>query len=398
MKQLDFSKKDFWLKGLKEMFLEDMKEGSRRYLTELMNEWMECERDEFLEEVMRDEDFEDGQREYRNGYYTRTLRSILGLIEDLRVPRTRSGEFYPEILEKGKHISARTSEGLARMYLRGVSTRQVGEVLEGLLGYRVSSSYVSSITKKLDHDVRIFYKRKLDDEVKILFLDGIYLKVKGLLKSRKCPILVAYGIHEDGRREFLHFRLAKSESEAEWLKFTNELYQKGLVGEKLEAICTDGCPGLLRALDTVYPYVKHLRCWAHKMRNVAATGKKSQVDECVKDAQGIYYASSKREAVSIFKQFKSKWVKDNPSAVQCIEKDLEELLAFYDFDPILWKKIRTTNVIERAFGEVRRRTKVMGSFPNDASCERMIYALFAYFNTKWARRNSFIKVSKERAA
>lgn len=398
MKQLDFSKAVVSLKGLKEMFVEDMEVGTRRFLRELLNQWMEMERDEFMEYAFEAKDEVDLGRDYRNGYYARALRSTLGLIEDLKVPRTRSGMFYPKMLEKGKHISSQTAEGLARMYLRGVSTHQVGEVLEGLLGYRVSSGYVTSITKALDKDVALFYKRRLTDDVKILFLDGIYLKVKGLLKSRKRPILAAYGVHEDGRREFLHFRIAKSESEVEWLKFTNELYQKGLEGHRLELICTDGCPGLIQALETVFPYVKHQRCWAHKMRNVAGTCKKAQLDECVKDAQRIYYGSCKRESVLRFKQFKAKWIKNNPKAVHCIEKDLEELLAFYDFDPLLWKKIRTTNVIERAFGEVRRRTKVMGSFPNDGSCQRMIYALFAYFNTKWSRKGSFIKVSKELAA
>jgi transposase-like protein len=398
MKQLDFSKGSIDLKGLKEMFVQDMAQGTRQFLKELMNEWMEYERDEFMEQALGQESSTSPGADYRNGYYDRTLRSPLGLIEDLRVPRTRSGIFYPEILEKGKHISTRTQEGLARMYLRGVSTHHVGEVLEGMLGYRVSSGYVSLITKALDRDVASFYKRKLADDVKVLFLDGIYLRVKGLLKSRKKPILVAYGIHQDGSREFIHFRLSKSESETEWVKFTNELYQKGLTGDLLELICTDGCPGLLRALETVYPYVKHQRCWAHKMRNVASTCKKSQMDECVQDAQRIYYGSSKREAVLRFRAFKAKWGKDNPKAVHCIEKDLEELLTFYDFDPILWKKIRTTNVIERAFGEVRRRTKVMGSFPNDGSCQRMVYALFAYFNSKWARKSSFIKVAKELVA
>lgn len=392
MKQLNFNMQELSLKGLKEMYMEDMQKGSREFLKVLLNKWMEEERDEFLEHGFREKEKTQERIDYRNGYYERTLRSLLGLIEDIRVPRTRSGMFYPEVLEKGKQISRHTAEGIARLYLRGVSTHQVAEVLEGLLGYRVSSGHVCRITKELDRDVASFYKRKLIDDVRILFLDGIYLKSKGLVKSRKRPVLVAYGIHQDGRREFLHFRLSKNESENEWQKFINDLYQKGLVGENLEAICTDGCPGLIRALDTVYPYVKHLRCWAHKMRNVADTCKKTQLDECVKDAQKIYYARNKRDALNQFKAFKAKWIKDNPKAVHCIEKDLEELLHFYDFDPILWKKIRTTNIIERAFGEIRRRTKVMGCFPNDSSCERMVYALFSYFNIKWVRKPSFIKL------
>ena len=112
----------------------------------------------------------------------------------------------------------------------------------------------------------------------------------------------------------------------------------------------------------------------------------------------IYYAKHKKDAVNDFKIFKNKWLSINAKVVDCIEKDLDELLAFYDFDPILWKKIRTTNVIERAFLEVRRRTKVMGCFPNDQSCERMIYSLFTYFNMKWQKGRSFIKFELKKVA
>jgi len=384
------------LASLKELFLEDMHKGSRRFLRELLNGFMDVERDEFLEYGFKER--EPGEKDYRNGYYERTIRSCLGLIEHVRVPRTRSGMFYPQVIEKSKQIASETAQGLAKMYLRGVSTHNVGEVLEALLGYRVSSSAVSRVTKKLSSDVETFYKRELADDVMVLFLDGIYLKSKGLLKSRKKPVLVAYGIHADGRREFLHFRLARSESENEWLKVINELYRKGLEGSQLELIVPDGCPGLKQAIETVYPYARHQRCWAHKMRNVAGKCKKIYQDPCVKDAQTIYYAKSKHEAVSRFKHFKSQWLERCPGAVACIEKDLEALLHFYDFDEVLWKKIRTTNVIERGFGEVRRRTKVMGCFPNDGSCERMVYALFAYFNNKWSYKRSFIKMSKQLAA
>ena len=401
MKQLNFSIEEAGLKGLKgikSMFMEDMQKGTRYILQHLMNHWMEIERDEFMEKVYLEGADDENVLDSRNGYYKRTLRCLMGQIEDLSVPRTRSSRFYPTILEKGKHISRFTSEGITKMYLRGVSTHGVGEVLEGLIGYRVSSGFVSTITKTLNTDVELFYKRKIDDRVKFLFLDGIYVKSKGLLKSRKRPILVAYGIYEDGRREFLHFRMSRNESENEWLKMINELYQKGLKGANLEGICIDGCPGLIAALETVYPYTKRLRCLAHKMRNVANTCKKSQLDDCTRDAQQIYQASCKRDAISRFKTFKQKWFKENPKAVECIEKDLEDLLHFYSFDPLLWKRIRTTNLIERSFGEVRRRTKVMGCFPNDDSRARMVYALFSYFNNKWSQKRLYIKMSLEKVA
>lgn len=396
MEELNFSKRQLSLKGLKEMFVTDMENGSRHFLKCLINQFMEIERDEFIDTQITD--LNPDLKDYRNGYYERSLRSCLGLIENLRVPRTRNGMFYPSIIEKSKHISSITAQGLAKMYLKGVSTHSVGEVLEAILGYRVSAGHVCKVTKQLDADVQVFYKRNLKNDVKIIFFDGIYLKSKGLTKSRKRPVLVAYSIGHNGQRQFLHFRLGKSESEIEWRKMIGELYFKGLTGENLELICTDGCPGLIAALETVYPYVKRQRCWAHKMRNVANKCTKKQLDECTDDARKIYYAKHKKDAVTNFKIFRNKWLNINLRVVDCIEKDLDELLAFYDFDPHLWKKIRTTNVIERAFLEIRRRTKVMGCFPNDQSCERMIYSLFTYFNMKWQKRRSFIKFELKKVA
>ena len=351
---------------------------------------MEIERDEFIE-CKRGESV-CGEKEYRNGYYKRTLRTCFGLIRGLKVPRTRSGRFYPSLLEKGKHIASHTAEGIARMYLRGVSTHKVADVLEGLLGFRVSSSFVSTITKKLDQDVKAFFKRRIGDTIKILILDGIYLRSKNVLGSRKRPVLVAYGIHDNGRRELLHFRLAKNESEQSWTNMLNELYNKGLVGDNLELICSDGCPGLIAAIETVYPYTNHQLCWAHKMRNVTKYCKKEYLHQCKKHAQNIYYAKNKKAAVAAFKSFKRTWETRCPKAVKCIEKDLERLLAFFDLPSPIWKKVRTTNVIERIFGEVRRRTKIIGAFPNDQSAARMIYALFAYFNSKWVRKTTFINL------
>ena len=284
------------------------------------------------------------------------------------------------------------------MYLKGVSTYKVGEVLKSLLGYGVSSSYVSTVTKKLQADVEAFYQRPLKDTVKILILDAVYIPIKDVLKSSRKPVFIAYGIHEKGQKEILHVRLGRSESESQWLGFMNELFAKGLTGKKLMLICTDGCPGLISALDMVYPYVKRQRCWAHKMRNVIQTCKKSDIKACVADAQKIYTARHKKEAVHFFKQFRNIWTKKNPAGVICLEKDLNELLAFYEYDQVLWKKIRTTNVIERTIEEIRRRTKVIGCFPDDNSCMRMVYALCTHFNTRWMYRRFFIPMPVSKAA
>lgn len=168
MQELNFNKKSVSLKVLKELFVEDMENGARKFMKHLVNNFMEIERDEFIE--MQTTNLNIATKDYRNGYYQRTLRSCLGLIEGLRVPRTRSGLFYPGILEKGNHISSKVDQGLAKMYLKGVSTHSVGEALEAILVYKVSAGHVCKVTKTLNKDVKAFYNRELKDDVKILFL------------------------------------------------------------------------------------------------------------------------------------------------------------------------------------------------------------------------------------
>jgi transposase-like protein len=275
------------------------------------------------------------------------------------------------------------------VFLSGVSTRDVSAAVKPLLETNFSASCVSRITKSLDKKVKEFHKKKLLDEYQFLFLDGITLSIKGSLKAKKKLVRVAYGITLFGKKELISFRIASSESEASWEAFLNDLYNRGLKGDNLKLIITDGCPGLHAALDTVYAYTKRQHCWVHKLRNVSKTLRKSDEKEVLAEAKKIYKADTKREAVRLFKLWRKHWDKLYPKAINCIEKDLDTLLAFLEIPlpekhkALIRKRIRTTNVIERAFREVRRRTRPMSCFTNQDSVNRIIYAIFTRLNTKW---------------
>jgi transposase-like protein len=162
-------------------------------------------------------------------------------------------------------------EWVRGIFISGISTREVGCVLKELLQARISASAVSMITKQLDHQVRLFHRRLLKDEYVYLFLDGVVKPVVSCGQAVKKVVLVAYGIKCDGQRAVLDYRIAKSESEHDWTVFLNDLYQRGLHGEQLRLIITDGGRGLLAALDMLYPHVPRQRCWVHKLRNVATS-------------------------------------------------------------------------------------------------------------------------------
>jgi len=223
----------------------------------------------------------------------------------------------------------------------------------------------------------------LSDNYCYLILDGITLRVKGAAGVKKRSVLCAYGITLVGKREMISFRQADAESEAQWEAFLRDLYDRGLHGKQLRLVVTDGGAGLHSALETVYPYVSRQRCWVHKLRNVATKLPKREKDSCLKGAKLIYQAGNIREAIVRFREWSREWRSNQPKAVKCIEEDLDELLNFLACPKAHQRKVRTTNAIERAFREVRRRTRPMSCFQNSDSVDRIIYGVICHLNASW---------------
>lgn len=378
------------LMKIKEVFKEDLDKVVMARVKKLLESTLKLEQEHYLE-LEPYEHAGAGRKDYRNGGYLRSFKSYLGLICEVEVPRCRRKGFRSRVSWYAGTLIDQVHKSILKMFLTGTSTRKVGEVMQTMLGFSVSSSYVSGVCKELDKEVVHYHKRKLEDRYRYLFLDGIYLKNKEVLKSRKKAILVAYGIKHEGQRELIDFQVAKSESQAAWQGFLERLKLRGLLGENLELIIIDGGKGLLSALEWIYGHVKVQRCWAHKMRNVANYLPKRYEQQCTQEAEAIYRAENRRAATKTFKSWKLRWQALVPKAVECIEKDLEELLHFFDFPKSHWKKIRTTNIIERCFREVRRRTHSMGVLPNVESTQRIVYSLFAYFNRRWQSKHRYIK-------
>ena len=323
------------------------------------------------------------RRGYRNGYYHRNILTELGLIEELRVPRAREETGPFKVVKRYYRLQGNINPLVRDMFLAGVSERRVGEVLEPILGTSISAQTVSRITRSIDREVAAFLSRPLRDTYVYFLLDGITLKMKTVTGVVKKLVLTAYGITEEGKKEIISFQLATAESEAQWEAFLDSLYRRGLEGKKLRLIVTDGCPGLRKALEMVYPYVLRQHCWVHKLRNVGAKLPRKIQEDCLRGAKKIYLAETEREARRRYREWAGQWRQSAPAAVECIEKDLDELLNFLSQPKTHWKKIRTTNAIERSFREIRRRIRPMSCFNNPASCRRIIYGIVNYLNTKW---------------
>ncbi len=319
---------------------------------------------------------------YRNGYYERSLFSQYGVIKALRIPRARTA-YSSKILPNYQRRQSEINRMIREMFLAGVSTRRVGEVLDQAWGQAVSAQTVSNICQSLDREVKAYQSRKLSDHYQYLLFDGIVLKVKGATQVYHKPVLVVYGISTGGQKELIDFRQSSSESESQWEAFLRNLYQRGLEGSSCKLIIIDGCKGLRRALDTVYPYIPIQRCWAHKLRNVANHIRRKEQKECLKQARKIYLAENRKTAVKAFRDWETQWVDKYPKAISCLKSDLDELLNFLDCPLSHRVKIRTTNAIERAFREVRRRTRTMSCFTNSKSVNRIIFGVMNHLNQSW---------------
>jgi len=264
----------------------------------------------------------------------------------LRIARTRQKSFLPVGLRRFQWRAEEVSLLIREAFLRGISTRQVGGVVPPCF-WTVS------------------------------------LRVRRPTGRKQVQMLVAYGIRRDGRRHLLAFLRSQGEGQADWEALLGDLYRRGLEGQALDLILTDGCAGLAAAIRTVSPRVRHQRCWVHKMRNILEKARKRDYDEVNVGAQAIYRAESRAQAQAAFRAFRSRWRRAYPTMVRRLQQDLPELLSFFAFPRHLWRKLRTTNVIERCFVEVRRRTRPMVCFVNVESVDRIIYSIFQRFNLEW---------------
>ena len=363
----------------------DLGSVARRYVKDLLCRSMEWARDEWVE--VGSHERSGSRRGYRNGYYTRkSLATELGDLGPIRIPRCRDSEFNQRLQGQLKRCRGTFEESVIDLFLAGVSTRRVGELVEKLIGVELSASSVSYLTRRLSCEVDRYHQRRLSDDWLYLFFDGIWLKGRRATAVGKRIVLVCYGVKADGIKELIDFMVVSSESQTDWEKFLWDLWRRGLEGKSTRLITADGCAGEQAGLDTVYGTVPRQRCWFHKIGNILKKVRKADVKPCASGVRRIWHARSRSEAVRRYREWSRRWRKMYPKAVECLEKDLDVMLSFFDVPRAHRRMVRTTNAIERAFREIRRRTRVIGTFPNDRSIERVMYGVIAHLNAKWKKR------------
>ena len=324
----------------------------------------------------------EDRSDYRNGVRYRDFETRFGLIEQIPIPRARHCNFIPRIFIRWRRREKKITRAIADIFINGVSTRKVKNITKAIWGGEYSASTVSKCNRVLQQDYLKWMNRPITHSIRYLFLDAVNLKVRRHWISKE-SLLCAIGITEEGKKEFLGFLLGGRESTKSWETLLLQLLSRGLCVKDLKLVTVDGNAGLLGAIETLLPDVAVQRCIVHKIRNIVGKCPWSLRGVVPAEAKQIFYATSESEARQLFTSFKYKWQTQIPKVVECIEKDLDQLVAFYKFPYRHWIKIRSTNVIERAFKEFRRRVKVMETFPNELSCLRIMFSLVKMLNENW---------------
>ena len=363
-------------------FAEEIAEKGLEAIPEMMrvliNNAMQVERSRYLqaEQYERTKD----RKGHANGFKPKTIQTRIGNIT-FAVPQVREGGFYPSALEKGLRSERALTITLAEMYVQGVSTRKVKTITEQLCGIEVSATQVSRATAQLDEVLQEWRERPLG-EISYLFVDARYEKIREAGQVRDAAVLVASGITPEGERQILGVSVSLSEHETHWKAFLKSLKERGIHGIKL--IISDDHEGLGAARRAVFGGIPWQRCQFHLQQNAGAyLPRQSMRMEVAADIRAIFNAPDRKTAEELLQSAIQKYAISAPRLSSWLENNLFEGFLVFDFPLEHRRTIRTTNSLERINKEIRRRTRVVGVFPNQASCLRLVSALLMETCEEW---------------
>ncbi len=353
----------------------------------VLNEAMRAERSQVLEAQPYERN--ERRRGYANGYKPKTMATRLGEIT-LAVPQTRGVDFYPSALEKGVRRERALKVAVAEMYVHGVPTRKVTEVMREMCGLDVSSTQVSRATKLLDEELESWRNRPIG-EIPFLLLDARYEKIRHGGSVVSCAVLMAVGVLPDGRRSVLGVSVSLSEAEVHWRNFFAHLQGRGLHGVRL--IVSDDHAGLKAAREARFAGVPWQRCQFHVQQNaghyVPRVGMRSEV---AADLRAIFDAPDRAEVERRLQLAIAKYEKTAEKLSAWMADNVPEALTVFAFSPAQRRRLRTSNMLERLSKEIKRRTRVATLFPSEASLLRLVSAVLMEVSEEWETEKLYLRV------
>jgi len=327
----------------------------------------------------------EARRDTRAGSYDRSLHTKAGEVT-LKVPKLRRQTFETAIIERYRRRESSVEEALIEMYLAGVSVRRVEDITEALWGTRVSPGTVSNLNKKIYAKIEAWRHRPIEGDHPYLYLDGIVMKRTWAGEVRNVSLLVASAVNAEGFREILGICEGAKEDKSGWSAFLRHLVDRGLSGVRL--IISDACRGLVKSVAEYLPEARWQRCMIHFYRNVFSHVPSSKVREVSHRLKAIHAQESRtaaqEKAETVIAELRRQRL---TRAAELVETSVGETLTYYAFPDIHWQKIRTNNPLERIMKEIRRRTRVVGAFPDGQSCLNLAAARLRHIaGTQWSAR------------
>ena len=355
----------------------------KKTVEETLNSMLDAEADQMCNAQRYERSPE--RQDTRAGYYERKLHTKAGEV-NLKVPKLRQATFESAIIERYKRRETSVEEALVEMYLAGVSVRRVEDVTEALWGNKVSPGTISNLNKKIYKHIEEWRNRPIEGEYPYVYLDGTVLKKSWGGEVRNISFLVAVGVSSDGFRDILGVAEGAKEDKSGWSSFLGYLKKRGLKGVRL--FITDKNMGMVESIAEYYPEARWQRCIVHYYRNVFSLVPNGKVKEVAAMLKAIHAQEDKEAALS-----KSKAVVEKLKAMKLgkasehVEENIEETLRYMEFPSEHWKRIRTNNPIERVLKEVKRRTKVIGAFPDGESALMLTAARLRHVaSSKWSTK------------
>lgn len=323
------------------------------------------------------------RKDVRNGTYLRQLITSLGHVE-VNVPRTRHSGSAADVIGRYQRRTDDVDEAITTAYVHGVSTRKMGEVTKALMGTEVSRSAVSRVTKKLQDGVEELRNAPIETPMPYLLLDATFLDARWARRVENVSAMVAYGVGLDGMRRLLGISIGAQESEATWADLLRQLIDRGLSGVRL--VIADEHAGLAAAVRTHLPEAERQRCIVHLQRNVLTKTPHRLRKRLAREVSAIFKAGSLKDARARLGALERRFGKQVPEAIECLKNGFAAATRFYSHPKAHWSRIRSTNGLERLHGEIKRRIRAVGAFPDRASALRLITAVALHATSTWPDR------------
>ena len=356
----------------------------QRLVKDVLENILEAEMDEHLgrDKYQRQNGIEPGERNYRNGYSQKNLRSSFGDV-DLDIPRDRKAEFEPQIIKKYETVCNELDKKIISLYAKGMTTSDIQAEIEDLYGITISPSMVSKITDKVIATATEWQNRMLDKIYPIVYLDAMYFKVRSNGKIVNKAVYICLGYTMEGYKDILGLWVDEAEGAKFWLGICNDLKNRGV--KEILIACMDGLKGLPQAIQTVFPSANIQTCIVHQIRNsikyIASKDKKS----FMKDLKEVYKAPTEELALAQLDKLKETWGNSYGMVIDSWYNNWNNLSTFFDFSPRIRKMIYTTNALEGFNRQVRKYTKSRTIFPTDESLNKCVYLATMEIMEKWTQ-------------